>query len=132
MSKQYFTVQEANELTSFLEETFQNLISLNQKSQDLDSQINSINNKLGSNGSNTVHQTLTTLTSERNKTSGLMEEHLNSINQKGILVKSIEQGLVDFPSIKDGREIYLCWNMGEESIDYWHEIDSGYSGRQPI
>ena len=132
MSKQYFTVQEANELTSFLEETFQNLIALNQKSQDLDSQINSINNKLGSNGSTTVHQTLTTLTSERNKTSGLIEEHLNSINQKGILVKSIEQGLVDFPSIKDGREIYLCWNMGEESIDYWHEIDSGYSGRQPI
>ena len=61
-----------------------------------------------------------------------MKEHLNSINQKGILVKNIEQGLVDFPSIKDGREIYLCWNMGEESIDYWHEIDSGYSGRQPI
>jgi len=132
MSKQYFSIKEANELTSFLEETFRNLIPLNQKCQDLDSQISSTNNKLGSNGSNTVHQTLTTLTSERNKTSGLMEEHLNSINQKGILVKNIEQGLVDFPSIKDGREIYLCWNMGEESIDYWHEIDSGYSGRQPI
>ena len=132
MSKQYFSVKEANELTSFLEEIFQNLIPLNQKRQNLDSEINSTNNQLSSNGSNTVHQKLTTLTSERNKTSGLMEEHLNSINQKGILVKDIEQGLVDFHSIKDGREIYLCWNMGEESIDYWHEIDSGYSGRQPI
>ena len=42
------------------------------------------------------------------------------------------QGLVDFRTLADGREVYLCWREGEDSIEFWHEIDTGFGGRQPL
>jgi hypothetical protein len=41
-------------------------------------------------------------------------------------------GLLDFPSLRDGREVYLCWKYGEDQIDFWHDMDAGFMGRQPI
>jgi hypothetical protein len=46
------------------------------------------------------------------------------------LLKDIEQGLIDFPHLRDGREVYLCWRSGEKEIRYWHELDAGAVGRQ--
>ena len=57
-------------------------------------------------------------------------EHLND---QGIEIKSLDHGLIDFPSRRDDRVIYLCWRLGEgPRIRYWHEIDSGFSGRKPL
>ncbi len=50
----------------------------------------------------------------------------------GIQLKDRRLGLVDFPSDMDGRRVLLCWRQGEPDVQYWHEIDSGYSGRQPL
>jgi hypothetical protein len=57
---------------------------------------------------------------------------LEALNEAGILVRDLDRGLLDFPSIQDDREIYLCWELGEDSVDFWHELDSGYRGRQPL
>lgn len=58
---------------------------------------------------------------------------VNSIREKGILIKGIDKGLVDFPHIRDnGEEVYLCYLLGEESIDYWHTIEEGFGGRKNI
>ena len=50
----------------------------------------------------------------------------------GVLLKDIDMGLVDFPSRRDGREIYLCWRKGEPRVAFWHDMDSGYAGRRPL
>lgn len=50
----------------------------------------------------------------------------------GALFKGFEEGLVDFYSTLDGRPIFLCWKLGEESIQWWHELDAGYAGRRPL
>jgi hypothetical protein len=50
----------------------------------------------------------------------------------GVLIKDINTGLLDFPSIRDDHEVYLCWLYGEERIAFWHEIDAGFAGREPI
>lgn len=50
----------------------------------------------------------------------------------GIEMKDYAMGLVDFPSERDGRPVYLCWRLGEPSVQYWHEVDAGYSGRRPL
>ncbi len=50
----------------------------------------------------------------------------------GVEPKGFDIGLVDFPSEVGGRTVYLCWKLGEESVQYWHEADAGYSGRQPL
>ncbi|HLC25254.1 MAG TPA: DUF2203 domain-containing protein [bacterium] len=57
---------------------------------------------------------------------------LQKIESFGVLVKNIESGLIDFPYWREGREIYLCWEFGESGIRYWHEVETGYAGRQPI
>jgi hypothetical protein len=48
------------------------------------------------------------------------------------VLRDLDRGLIDFPSIRDGREIYLCWIDGEPGIAFWHELDAGYPGRQSL
>lgn len=57
----------------------------------------------------------------------------HQISTKGIQLKDIEKGLIDFPTIRStGEEVYLCYMLGEPGIDYWHTIEDGYSGRQHV
>jgi hypothetical protein len=60
---------------------------------------------------------------------GRLLEELESI---GCEFKDVHTGLVDFRAMRDGRAVYLCWRLGEERIAYWHELDAGYAGRQPL
>ncbi len=55
-----------------------------------------------------------------------------NLEKKGCVLKGIEMGLVDFPSVRDGKEVYLCWKNPEQKIRFWHDLDSGFAGRQPI
>lgn len=63
-------------------------------------------------------------------------DHLASLQEElekiGVDIKDYRLGLVDFPAILDGREVCLCWQLGEDSVAYWHELDAGFSNRQPI
>jgi hypothetical protein len=61
-----------------------------------------------------------------------LQECVSRIQETGCLLKSVEDGLVDFPHLKEGREVYLCWKYGEDDIGYWHETDAGFRGRTPI
>ena len=63
------------------------------------------------------------------------QEILNAIADSGIYIKDLAQGLVDFPHFLDGdadHEVFLCWRLGEDTIEYWHEIDDGFAGRVRI
>jgi hypothetical protein len=55
-----------------------------------------------------------------------------AMNALGVLVKDLESGLVDFPARRQGREVYLCWRLGEPRIGWWHPTDSGFADRLPI
>lgn len=61
-----------------------------------------------------------------------IHESLKSIHEMGVIVKDLEMGLCDFPYLMDGRVVYLCWKLGEERIEWWHEIHDGYTGRQTL
>lgn len=50
----------------------------------------------------------------------------------GIEIKDFDRGLCDFPHLRDGKVVYLCWQHGEESIEWWHDIEAGFAGRQPL
>lgn len=58
--------------------------------------------------------------------------NLHTIQEMGVLVKDVDMGLCDFPHMKDGRIVYLCWKLGEPDVRWWHEIDSGYTARRSI
>lgn len=57
---------------------------------------------------------------------------LEQIEQTGVIVKDFDTGLVDFPFEYEGRIVYLCWKLGESDLLWWHEIEDGFAGRQPI
>lgn len=57
---------------------------------------------------------------------------LRWLEEAGIVVRNIEEGLIDFPSEREGEEIFLCWKLGEDSVDHWHDTESGFAGRHPL
>ena len=61
-----------------------------------------------------------------------LQRALGELQAMDIVLRDLERGLVDFPSLRDGEEIYLCWEEGEDEIAFWHDIESGYAGRQPL
>lgn len=61
-----------------------------------------------------------------------LNQRLTRINGWGIELKGIDEGLIDFPSEREGRTVCLCWRLGEEHIGWWHELDAGFAGRQPL
>jgi len=61
-----------------------------------------------------------------------IQQSMQRLTELGVEVKGIEDGLVDFPSLREGRLVYLCWRVGEPDILYWHELDAGFRGRQAL
>ena len=61
-----------------------------------------------------------------------LDKLLHRILDTGAQVKDINTGLLDFSALRNGHEVYLCWKYGEDQIAFWHEIDAGFAGRQPI
>src|SRR6185295_12717832 len=61
-----------------------------------------------------------------------INEHLQAVQELGVLVKEVDTGLCDFPCMLEGRIVYLCWKLGEPEVQWWHEIHDGFGGRQRI
>ena len=57
---------------------------------------------------------------------------LNEFRTREIQIKDFSRGLVDFPSLREGREVFLCWEKDEDDIEFWHDLDSGYTGREKL
>ena len=69
---------------------------------------------------------------ERDSCVAAIREALGKIEQAGCVVKDLDVGLVDFPSVVNDEQVYLCWKLGEERIRYWHRMDEGFTGRKPL
>jgi hypothetical protein len=57
---------------------------------------------------------------------------LNELDAVDVVLRDVERGLIDFPALRDGEEIYLCWLLDEDEIRFWHEPDAGFAGRRPL
>lgn len=57
---------------------------------------------------------------------------LGELQERGLVVRDIDRGLVDFPAIIDGKEAYLCWQAGEDRVAFWHDLETGFAGREPL
>lgn len=66
------------------------------------------------------------------QSSARMNEELDWFNHRQISVKDVEQGLVDFPAVIDGREVLLCWKDPESEVAFWHTLEAGFPGRKPL
>ena len=68
----------------------------------------------------------------RDEVAGRLRAAIEQVQEIGCLIKDLDIGLVDFPTVFRGTEVYLCWKLGEQSIEFWHGVDEGFRGRKPI
>jgi hypothetical protein len=57
---------------------------------------------------------------------------VDKLEELGVVLKDLDLGLLDFPAVRDGEEVLLCWHVGEESVATWHDLEEGFAGRKPI
>lgn len=121
----YFSVVEANLVVRQIQPLLSEILEIRQRVLERRPELIPLLQKVRGNGGN---RQASELVDEFRR----LEELVELIQASGAIVKDINQGLIDFPHWRDGREVYLCWQFGEDEIRYWHEIDAGYAGRQPL
>lgn len=124
MQKRFFTVREANELIPFLSSRLRDLRAVNQKLL-LRCQAAPTTQDILLRGGTPLPPGYLNLVTD-------LQSLVEEICAHGCHLKDLESGLVDFPTIWEGREVYLCWKLGESQVDHWHEVEAGFAGRQPL
>ena len=132
MKEKNFTVADVRELIPWLEDIFLRIGKELEQQRKLLDVLMSHNLEMQSNGGGTAEAKLKEARTVYEETKRSIDNLLASVLRLGILVKDISNGLVDFPSIRDGKIIYLCWKKGEPDISFWHETNAGFRGRQPL
>jgi hypothetical protein len=121
----YFTLEEANAALGRLRPLVEELLGIRRELLNLQPELEPVLQKALNNGGNKA-ASQASIYFER------LKEVIDLIQEGGAEVKDINSGLLDFRSWREGREVYLCWRYGEDEIHYWHDLDTGFAGRQPL
>lgn len=122
---EFFTLSEANEALVLIRPLMDEVQAIRQKIMLTQPEAwTAIERSVGNGGSRALSQ----IVQDFERLDALVHQILDT----GVLIKDVNIGLLDFPALRNGREVYLCWQHGEDDIAYWHEVDAGYAGRQPI
>jgi hypothetical protein len=128
----FFTVEEANKALPLVERIVSDIVRQYRIVQELGQRLKAV---MGRDRRRTpgdpyweeLAQTQAEMETEESK----LRDYLDELTRLGVQFKGPD-GLCDFPSLRDGREICLCWRLGEPEVAFWHEIDAGFAGRQPL
>jgi hypothetical protein len=127
-----FTLREAEELLPSLDRLIRNAVAQKSEYQEAEEALQSISQRVMMSGGMSVDREAVAAQRERrNRAGAALKESLSEIQETGCQVKDLDVGLLDFPTLFRGREVYLCWRMGEASIRYWHG-EEGFRGRKEI
>ena len=121
-SEKLYTVDEANALLPYLAPT---LVELREKFEDASKIRESVARAAMTNGGSSKRD-------EWSQTLGRVSELLGRMEEWELQLRDVSTGLVDFPSIVEGEEAWLCWRLGETEVSHWHPRDEGFSGRRPL
>lgn len=126
----YFTIEEANSTLPYVRRVVEDIVAEYQRWKDCIFRYEMMTANAKSKDGETDEQIA--LREEVDTIARRINGCINELQSVGCVFKGFEGGLVDFYSQKDGREICLCWKLGEDSIAHWHETDAGFAGREPI
>lgn len=126
---QVFTVEQANRTLPLVRKIVEDVVQQHRRWREaileLDLVASSLRAEDPSERAATLERTVQTLARE-------IDGYKRELEDLGIQLKDPRLGLVDFPSEMNGRTVLLCWRLGESEVQFWHELDSGYAGRQPL
>ena len=133
MERRLFTLEEANSLVPWLERSFQRLNASMGRLEELRHRVDEIQREQRRlNGTFDRYNEVSQMQAELDEIGRDLQKIVDDIGALGIIIRDVSTGLIDFPHIRQGREVYLCWISGEESIEFWHETNRGFAHRQPL
>lgn len=121
----YFTLEEANAVVRVIRPLVKEMLELRQGIIARRTEVWPVLQRAAGNGGSRQASEMTVQFMR-------LDTLVRQIQATDALLKDINSGLIDFLALRDGREIYLCWQYDEEEIKYWHELHTGYAGRRPI
>jgi hypothetical protein len=122
--RKHYTREEARTLLPQIRQWLQQLHALRDRLEKYDPQLNSLLSSGQDAGGATVNNWVRTLAD--------MKTLLLEFQRREIQIKELDRGLIDFPAILGGQEVFLCWEQDEEDIEFWHDLHSGYAGRERL
>src|SRR5262249_48735150 len=130
--KKVFTVEEANRALPLVKQIVSDIVNQWESVSNLEQRLAVVSRRTSKERQDDIYnqevaQSQSALEQERAKLQAFIDE----LKELGVELKGFD-GLCDFPSKRDGRDIYLCWRLGEPEVRFWHELHTGYSGRQPL
>jgi hypothetical protein len=128
----YFTPARANEALEEIRPLVVQLIEHRRALERIDAEREELAVKIAGNGGGIGAQQLVDLEAAGKQERIGVARCVNAIHERGAIVKSLDDGLVDFPAVRDGEEILLCWRLGEDEVAFWHSLEEGFAGRKPI
>ncbi len=121
----YFTSDEANQALPRVRALVSQILAARQKIVANYPQLEPVfNHAVGNGGSKTASDMIVEFKR--------IENNAKTLQELGVVLKDLSTGLVDFPSLRDGREVLLCWKYDEPQVAYWHDLESGFAGRQRL
>ena len=121
----YYTLEEANAALVTLRPLVGEILEIRQAILDVQPELEPVLQKIAGNGGGRV-------ASQVVRQFERLQEIMQLIQESGVELKDLNTGLLDFLARREGRDIYLCWRYGEAEISYWHDLDAGFAGRQPL
>ena len=129
----FFTLLEAEALLPQIQKYLQRLSEGRQRHQEADTGITAIHQRIAILGGMIPPRAqLVELKKKKELAIRSLKDTVEAIQATGCQLKDLDIGLVDFPTLYKGKEVYLCWKLGERDISYWHGVDDGYGGRRAI
>jgi hypothetical protein len=130
--KRLFTPREANSALAEVRPIAERLVAVRARMRELAETQSENILAIGGNG---VGYAASDLNAEQGGLEQLAEEAAEAVRELdalGVVVKDLDLGLLDFPGLREGDEVELCWQVGEDAVAYWHPLEAGYRGRKPI
>jgi hypothetical protein len=132
MPPRYFTLDEANGALEELRPLAEEMVARQRDLVDAQGRRAMLGAQVGTNGGDLTPSDFAEADQELEQAASALAQIVEQIQAAGVLVKDLDQGLLDFPALRDGEEILLCWHVGEDDIQYWHGLEEGFAGRKPI
>ncbi len=127
--RQLFTVEEANLRLPLVKAIVRDIVTLFSDLHDRRERLNELRNR---SEQSDYRDEVEAMESELERDIETLDTYVAELAELGVELKDPLTGLVDFRTTVDEREAYLCWKLGEETIGWWHELDTGVSGRRPV
>ncbi len=128
----WFTVEQANAMLPLVRAITEDLVRQARSFFEREQRLERLRGNRELSDGDPYAEELLAIEQELDRQRDTLKRYVDELHELGVELKSPTEGLVDFPSMRDGRRIYLCWKLGEPEVAFWHDLEAGFAGRQPI